>query len=55
MFYLGALSANRLDREVAEARGFLASIEENYNKVMELKVSLEQEIETYRRYLESTT
>ncbi|CAF0904464.1 unnamed protein product [Rotaria sp. Silwood1] len=44
---------SRYDSEITEARAYLARIEETYAKVMASKVSLENEIATYRRYLES--
>ncbi|CAF2433381.1 unnamed protein product [Rotaria sp. Silwood2] len=49
-----SLIITKYDSEIAEARAYLARTEETYTRVMASKVSLETEIATYRRYLEST-
>ncbi|CAF5116746.1 unnamed protein product, partial [Rotaria magnacalcarata] len=42
-----------IEQEINEAAVYLIHIEDNYKKVMALKTTLEQEIATYRLYLES--
>ncbi|CAF3095835.1 unnamed protein product [Rotaria socialis] len=48
-----AFAASRIEREINDAAAYLSHIEDNYKKVMALKTTLEQEIATYRLYLES--
>ncbi|CAF1668799.1 unnamed protein product [Rotaria magnacalcarata] len=48
-----AFATSRIEQEINEAAVYLIHIEDNYKKVMALKTTLEQEIATYRLYLES--
>ncbi|CAF1089933.1 unnamed protein product [Rotaria sordida] len=48
-----SLTTTRIESEITEARSYLARIEENYAKVIAFKASLDNEIATYRKYLES--